>query len=269
MEKDNEVEGMRQKRNTVNEALTDLSDNTSVADKGDWSDWDDMEKSSHNAQRNTVQEKTESAIILKEKVQTSPDPYRAGSPVSPAQSDVVSHVRSVMAYPVSSNIILPQEREQANMDVVMSPNSAEMLWSTLDVIKGEMLPTATRFAQSTDKQLSSGKGLKLTSKHQKPFATGTKSSQTKKFSHIDDLGYGYDIKSIELTVVKEEVDFFSDMTPSIQTSGINIRSLATSDEMEVKHVSEGKTIAEQVSHLFAVADTSVGVSSSGLTHFLD
>ena len=169
------------------------------------------------------------------KVPTSPDPYLPGTSSAAA--------------------------EWPSVDPGLGTSAPERLKSGLAGGETDTQTTGDRVTISSDGDRSlsradsaqvSAKGLKLVTRNKTTTASTTKTTQAKKAAAFDDLGLGYDIKSIELTAVKE-VDFFADMTPDIKpspdksgmVSGTRSEEGATSGDISERHVASGR---------FAVAD---------------
>ncbi|KAK7502601.1 hypothetical protein BaRGS_00006176 [Batillaria attramentaria] len=218
------------------------------ASQDEWSDWENTEvDSALKSCDDVISEEIEAELAqmsagapraqgLGNKVQTSPDPYRVGSPVIPDWEDPQQAVTSD-----ESSHSFHQDGPQGSADESRTTKD----WEEPRKASSEKLNSSSP---------SPGKGLKLVAKKKITTASAakTRSNQPKKSSSANDLGFGYDIKSIELPTVKQEVDFFADMMPDIKTGGSG-PLLELKDASADTHAEVGSSAGKQSSNLFAVA----------------
>lgn len=183
------------------------------------------------------------------KVPTSPDPYGQGS----------SSTATAVEWPdpgfhsglVGGGAPGPFGSDPAGGESDRQRTAARVVADTVG--------SPSHAADSSAKQ-GAGKGLKLGAKNNKP--ASAKSTPTKKPAAVaaDDLGLGYDIKSIELTAV-QEVDFFADMTPDIKASANKGLVLPAGAQLPGEAAPSGGAAAEGrvASDRFAMADAAAEV----------
>lgn len=173
------------------------------------------------------------------KVPTSPDPYRPGSSSSSSAMAEWSDAA------VDSRFGAPGTPEHLKSNVIGGESDRD---------RATIRSGAGRPLSHADSKQTSVKGLKLVAKSKTTAASSTKAAQAKKpAAAADELGLGYDIKSIELTAVKE-MDFFADMMPDIKPtldkSGV-VSGVAPEEGVASGSVAEGHVALDR----FAVADT--------------
>lgn len=215
----------------------------------EWEDWDEnTSDSGHKVTGGVISDEIETELSQMSgsgeprqfggrKVPTSPDPYRPGSssPAAAEWSDVA----------FDSRLGAPSTPEHLKSNVIGGESDRDR--ATIGSGAGRSLSHA-------DSKQTSAKGLKLVAKSKTTAVSSTKAAQAKKpAAAADDLGLGYDIKSIELTAVKE-VDFFADMTPDIKPTldknGV-VSGVAPEEGVASGSMAEGHVASDR----FAVADT--------------
>jgi hypothetical protein len=219
------------------------------------------------------------------KVPTSPDPYRYDTPSPTGKDWPDDHEgvgNSVSVENVSDGSKSPG-RSSAKSEK-LPPRVLQSKHSSISSSSSSSTSASTSTSTTTTVTSVAGKGLKLVPKSKVSTASSTSSSSSSSSSSVSshpkarrerggDLGAGYDIKSIELKVVKDELDFFADMAPVIKPVTSLEGMLGLSERAEhdgkvvsgMKRGSEGKGNGVQ-SSLFAVADTASEVSKI-VTHF--
>lgn len=190
-------------------------------EKNDWSDWEDVEGNISDEIEEELKKMSSERQSTEGKVQTSPSPYRGSEPPSPP--------------PVSGDWSDMPEADRSNL--TFSEKSASPSHSTdytVANLSNDSMSTSagpdTIFRQSVELNYNSIRGkaslpspaqttkslkLKSPSSSAKPKGADKKSTVGK----LDDLGLGYDIKSIEIQKsIPVESDFFADMMPNISLS---------------------------------------------------
>ncbi|XP_076436230.1 protein-associating with the carboxyl-terminal domain of ezrin-like [Babylonia areolata] len=177
----------------------------------DWEDWDNKDGNSawENKDRNSVGKSQDD--IIGDEIEAELSQMSPGKKNSPREAERKK-------VPTSPNPYTPSS----------PPTDIDWSDSHFDsVITGAKPPPAEDSppkgiphtdSVSSDPKQTSGKGLKLLAKNKSASAART-AGPVKKAAVSDDLGLGYDIKSIELSVVaRQEEDFFADMAPEIKPS---------------------------------------------------
>ncbi|GFN92858.1 protein-associating with the carboxyl-terminal domain of ezrin-like, partial [Plakobranchus ocellatus] len=216
-------------------------------DRPNWSDLEDADQRIEEEIEEELRQMSDESVSDEVKIQTSPSPYRRQSP--PA-----SPHRSLANWDYD---IPEAERDLGKLDLV--PSATE---------KDTAIVNSIRSLDNTQALASSktSKSLKLTKPVSSSSAAATKteiptekSSANRKANSKgrpissqpaknDDLGAGLDIKTVEIKVKTEpELDFFADMTPSIQLG--SVQSQAGKQE-ETKAVSGAEPVIN--TKLFAV-----------------
>ena len=216
----------------------------------EWEDWDEnTSDSGHKVTDDVISDEIETELSQmsgsgeprqfgSRKVPTSPDPYRPGSSSSSAMAEWSDAA-------LDSRFGAPGTPEHLKSNVIGAESDRDR--ATIGSGAGRPLSHA-------DSKQTSAKGLKLVAKSKTTAASSTKAAQAKKpAAAAADLGLGYDIKSIELTAVKE-VDFFADMMPDIKPTldknGV-VSGMAPEEGVASGSVAEGHVALDR----FAVADT--------------
>ncbi|KAL8617693.1 hypothetical protein ACOMHN_039641 [Nucella lapillus] len=208
----------------------------------EWEDWEE-DKDSNSGQKSQddiISDEIEAELSQMpgnrrggKKVPTSPDPYMPSSPTDVDWSD--SHFDSVVSHPKKFHTDWT-EGEKDPQGVAKKDNNHH---------------PGSISDKSSDSKQTLGKGLKLVSKNKNTPAA--KTTQAKKTTANDDLGLGYDIKSIELSVAIEEEDFFADMRPDIKPAADNV--LMDSSVKTDSKAASGQSTQKVGLSLFAVAET--------------
>lgn len=235
-----------------------------VQDEDLWSDWEDKDGSSVPLSVDEIisQEIEAELACMSEgeypsgvpgqrsKIQTSPDPYDT------CQFLVQNHMWQ------DTNNSNRAEKKTLLQDGIAKQegagDSVDIQWDTEKTYIIKSGNSGDSDAQLMAKEnVTLVKSMKLPSKTRSTGAA-TKAVSGRKVAQVDDLGAGYDIKSVELAVTSTEVDYFADMAPTISTPSALLffsEAETVGEEMKDKPLSSKTT-----SSLFAVATTNVTVS---------
>uniref|UniRef100_A0A0B7B076 Protein kinase domain-containing protein n=1 Tax=Arion vulgaris TaxID=1028688 RepID=A0A0B7B076_9EUPU len=228
----------------------------------EWSDWEDTDQQIIDEIELELQA-MHSLVDMETKLQTSPSPYRSHSPPSPPPVKVdwsendVERTEGVHSIKVGDSLHLEAKHGHAN-----TMNKVEHIMTSVVESWGTDLEvsnkTKSEKSQNSRSSSSNNESLKLnvSAKNQSKKASDTRI--------MDDLGAGFDIKSINIVrrSTPPELDFFAGMTPSIiESKSRDLTSLLAASSQSIESTSTNVPVLSSTSSNVPVLSSTPSITS--------